>query len=45
MGLIYFILKFIILVINGALKLVLSKRDIDSIIPMYIINILMDNEN
>jgi hypothetical protein len=45
MGLIYFILKFIILVINGALKLVLSKRDIDSIITMYTINILMDNEN
>jgi hypothetical protein len=35
-------LKLIILLNNEALKLVQSKQDYDPIIPMYIINILMD---
>ncbi len=35
-------LKLIILMTNEALKLVESKQDNGLIIPMYIINILMD---
>jgi hypothetical protein len=35
-------LKLIILMINEALKLVQSKQDSGLIIPIYIINILMD---
>ncbi len=35
-------LKLIILMTNESLKLVQSKRDYGHVIPMYIINILMD---
>jgi hypothetical protein len=35
-------LKLILLMTNEALKLVQSKQDYGLIIPMYIINILMD---
>jgi hypothetical protein len=36
------VLKLIILMTNEALKLVQSKQDFGPIIPMYIINIIMD---
>ncbi len=42
MGHFFISLKLIILMINEALKLVQSKQDYGFIIPMYIINILMD---